>query len=118
MIAPTPESLLMSTEQIADLIGNCDVGYGGHVLYPPWNGFSGETCSGCEKTINIPVREAGETHSCPCGEFFLTSNHLQPPHDQPDYGPSKATIQSGSHDGLKRRTAVMRRAQAEGRMRR
>ena len=75
------EDFDFSVEKIVDAI----------TTWANFNGFSGESCSKCKKTVN--VLGCGPGWFCVCGHYNAQSfSHNQIPHDNPDLGPTKDTI--------------------------
>lgn len=56
-------------------------------------GFTGETCSGCKKTINATA--GGPGWLCVCETYNIkVSGNKTIPHENPDLGPKKTVIEA------------------------
>ncbi len=59
-----------------------------------YNGFTAESCGHCKAKANVFAHNAG--WFCTCGHYNVQSwNHSCIPHEQPDLGPSQATLREG-----------------------
>jgi len=56
-----------------------------------FRGFTAITCQQCEKTANIPARRSAGW-ICVCGTDNTLSHKNQVPYENPDLGPTRATI--------------------------
>lgn len=60
--------------------------------WPHFNGFSGEQCSQCKKTANVPA--GGPGWFCDEGHYNVQSwSFHQIPHEAPALGPTRQQIQ-------------------------
>ena len=92
MLTVTAQDMDWTTEKIAEFVRTRKVRRLGDF------GFSGEHCSQCKATANVPTENPG--WFCPCGAYNNQSwNHRQIPHETPTYGPTRETVYKGIDAG-------------------